>query len=578
MKAQTKQQEKKVDIRPYTRQFYRGNQGYILVGFLDTITTTAGSLMISWLMQQIVDLVAGEAMVSNLGLLVAGAVICTLIVAAGSLLAYWSRPRFISRGIAQYREYVFEELTKKNISAFSKENSSLYISALSNDVNTIENGYLANMLPLVENVLCFVGALAMMFWYSSLLTVIAIGLSLLPILASILTGDRMAQAEKKVSDVNETYMSTLKDSLTGFSVIKSFQAEERIAGIFGECVDHLAQAQCRKRKLSILLQLFGSMAGIFAQFGVFLIGAYLALTGKGVTAGMVIVFVQLMNYVLSPIANVPQYLAERKAARELIRKVAAILPENVRQGGEEVHTQLGQAIEVENLSFAYEAGKPVLQRIDTRFEAGKSYALVGASGSGKSTLLNLLMASHTDYEGAIYYDDTELRRISSESLYEMVSVVQQNVFIFNASIRDNITMFASFPKEEVDRAIRLSGLSELIAERGENYLCGENGSGLSGGEKQRISIARTLLKKSQVLLVDEATAALDAQTAFQVSDAILDLQGLTRIVVTHDLDAALLKRYDTILTLKNGQITESGSFEELMEKKGYFYSLYTVSQ
>lgn len=156
-------------------------------------------------------------------------------------------------------------------------------------------------------------------------------------------------------------------------------------------------------------------------------------------------------------------------------------------------------------------------------------ALVGASGSGKSTLLNLMMAAQSEYQGTITYDDTNLREIRSEALYEMVSVIQQNVFVFNASIRDNITMFSEFPCEEVDRAIALSGLSQLIAERGEAYLCGENGSGLSGGEKQRISIARSLLKKSQVLLVDEATAALDAQTAYQVFQAILQLQGITRI-------------------------------------------------
>ena len=167
--------------------------------------------------------------------------------------------------------------------------------------------------------------------------------------------------------------------------------------------------------------------------------------------------------------------------------------------------------EINNVSFGYEPEKLVLQDVNFRFDAGKSYAVVGASGSGKSTLLNLLMASHSGYTGSIRYDDTPLQQISSESLYEMVSCVQQNVFIFNASIRDNITMFSQFPKEEVDRAIELSGLSALVAQRGEDYLCGENGSGLSGGEKQRISIARSLLKQAKVLLVDEATAALDAQ-------------------------------------------------------------------
>ena len=121
-------------------------------------------------------------------------------------------------------------------------------------------------------------------------------------------------------------------------------------------------------------------------------------------------------------------------------------------------------------------------------------------------------------------------------------------------------------------------MRRLRVERGEDYLCGENGSGLSGGEKQRISIARSLLKHASVLLADEATAALDAQTAHQVTDVILSLTGVTRIVVTHTLEQAALRRYDGILVLKNGRIAESGTFDALMARKGYFYALYTVSQ
>ena len=188
------------------------------------------------------------------------------------------------------------------------------------------------------------------------------------------------------------------------------------------------------------------------------------------------------------------------------------------------------------------------------------------------------MASYGGFKGDILYDGVAVGDISSESLYGLVSVVEQNVFIFNASIRDNITMFSDFTEAEVDRAIELSGLAPLIAQKGEDYLCGENGSGLSGGEKQRVSIARSLLRKTSVFFADEATAALDKATAYQVSDAILNLSGVTRITVTHALDEGLLGRYDCIMTMKAGQIVESGSFSELMDKKGYFYSLYTVSQ
>ena len=569
---------KKPLLHPYLQQFYKGNGWRFALAMAVTLVMTASTMMVSWLIQVIIDMATGADVGFSFTQVVLLTVTGILLEAFSFFLAYHAEPRFIAKGIGQYKEYVFERLCQKGIGAFSRENSSLYISALSNDANTLETNYLANVFVIVQNAAVCIGALVLMFCYSPLLTVLSIVLSLLPLTASICTGSLVAKAEKTVSNKNETYMSTLKDSLLGFAVIKSFRAEVQMCRIFSQAVQEVTEAKTFRKKMSILVQGLSSCSGTVLQFGIFLIGAYLALSGHGLSAGSVLVFVQLLNFVISPIGAIPQAMAEIKASKALMEKVAEALESNIREEGQSCKQELSTGITLEDLSFGYEPEKPVLHHVDFTFESGKSYALVGSSGSGKSTLLNLLMASQDQYAGAIRYDDTELRHIRSESLYELVSVVQQNVFIFNASIRDNITMFSPFPKEEVDRAMELSGLSKLIAERGEDYLCGENGSGLSGGEKQRISIARSLLKKSQVLLVDEATAALDPQTAFQVSNAILDLKDLTRIVVTHALDEALLKRYDCVLTLKNGTITESGSFEELMSRKGYFYSLFTVSQ
>lgn len=560
------------------RQFYRRNGWRFVLAVAQTVLLTAANLMISWLIQQIIDLTTG----ADTGFTLSQILVLTVAALGLEILAfafaYHAKPKLIARGIGQYQEYVFSQLCKKGISAFSGENTALYISALSNDSTAIETNYLANIFVILDSAVLCAGALALMFYYSPLLTVISVGLSLMPLLASLLTGNLVAKAEKQVSDRNEAYMTTLKDSLVGFSVIKSFRAESQMRRLFAEKVREVSDAKCLRRKMSILVQMLSVSAGSIVQFGVFLIGAYLSLSGAGLSAGTVLVFVQLLNFVIQPVGSIPQALAECKAARALMEKAADALAENVRQEGTAVKTQLCSGITLRDLSFAYEQEKPILSGLNVTFEAGKSYAVVGASGSGKSTLLNLLMASDPSYTGSICFDGTELRQLSGEALYGMVSVIQQNVFIFNASIRDNITMFSDFPREAVERAIEMSGLSALIEARGEDYLCGENGSGLSGGEKQRISIARSLLKQSQVLLADEATAALDARTAYQVSSAILDLSGLTRIVVTHALDEALLKRYDCILTLKNGSITEAGTFDRLMENKGYFYSLYTVAQ
>jgi len=570
--------KQKIDIRQYTKQFYRGNGLNFSLTLLVTLLATAESLVVSWLLQPLVDMIGGKETGFTLLQLTIITIVLIVESAASCMIAYYAQPRFITRGISQYKEYCFSELTKKNISAFSGENSSTYISALTNDIGTIEKGYLSNTFTIIGSLLTFAGAMVLMIWYSPMLTLIAIGLSLLPLIASILTGNMIAKEEKNVSDRNEVYTSTLRDSLGGFSVIKSFKAEMQVIRIFKENVKELVQAQCKKQRVQILVRMFSNVAGLTAQIGVFIFGAYLALSGKGITAGTAMIFVQLMNYVLSPIGTIPTCIAERKAAKALIEKIAGALNTNVREENETERKELERGITVNDLSFGYEPKRQVLKNINCIFELGKKYAVVGASGSGKSTLLNLLMASYHDYDGTILYDDRELRNISSSNLYEIESIIQQNVFVFNATIRDNITMFRDFPNEQINNAIKLSGLSALIEEKGADYLCGENGSGLSGGEKQRISIARSLLRKSQVLLVDEATASLDVETAYQVSSAILDLDGITAIVVTHSLDESLLKKYDRILTLKNGSIIESGTFDELVEQKGYFYSLFTVSQ
>lgn len=279
---------------------------------------------------------------------------------------------------------------------------------------------------------------------------------------------------------------------------------------------------------------------------------------------------------MPPISGLPT--GKTKTTCSDIEKLAEALEKDPAPKGGENLSVLEREIRLEGVSFSYDWQKQVLHSLSARFEAGKAYALVGGSGSGKSTLLNLLMGAGAAYEGKILMDGREVRDLSPESLYGLMSVIQQNVFVFNASVRDNVTMFRSFPQEELEQAMGHAHLTELLQERGENYLCGENGKNLSGGEKQRISIARSLLKRSSVLLADEATAALDAQTAHQVTSDLLDLTGVTRIIVTHGLEESLLRRYDGILVLKDGRIAETGTFDELMEKKGYFYALFTVAQ
>ena len=559
-------------------QFFYKNIPIFCLAVFAALAAGSLNLILSWIIQQLMDTAAGKSGALSFRTLLLISAGFVLLCAGLSLLNYASQPRFLERAMRQYKDFAFKKLIGKSISSFRDESAAGYLSALTNDAASIETNYLAQMLAMITKAVTFIGALLLMCRYSMLMTAIAAGLTVLPLIASLLTGNRLQAVESRVSERNGEFTAALSDCLAGFTVVKNFKAEREIFRLFAQSNKALEHEKFTGRRIKTLVGMIGAVTGIFAQLGVFIAGVYLSMKGGSMTPGAVVLFVNLMNFIISPIAELPGLLACRKAALGLVDKLAAALERSSSREGSETLNMLEPGIRLENVSFAYEPGKTVLHGINAEFEAGKAYALVGGSGSGKSTLLNLLMAAETNYSGHILADGIELSDISTESLYGTMAAIQQNVFVFNASIKDNVSMFRDFPKTEMDEAIARAHLGALIRERGEDYLCGENGSGLSGGEKQRISIARSLLKKSSVLLADEVTAALDAQTAHRVSSDILDLQGITRIVVTHTLEESLLRRYDKIFVLRGGRIEEAGSFADLMANKGYFYALFTVAQ
>lgn len=349
---------------------------------------------------------------------------------------------------------------------------------------------------------------------------------------------------------------------------------------------------------------FAAISGYITQFAILLLCAVVAYRSKSISVGTVLAFSRLINYIIDPVTELPGMLSKARTAYALSEQFWEKIGKGEQEEQQEQQQKSGEIVKdgyhqhtdtdshekalpipslqgdicFSRLSFSYTPEKQVLKDFTLRVKEGEKLILLGASGSGKSSILKLLMGIERSQGGEISIGNRQLSTLPEESLFRSISYIQQEVFIFDGSIYENITLFQKYSEEEMELAIEKSGLKNLISEKGLDYPCGENGAALSGGERQRINIARSLLRKTPILLADEITAALDKENSYLVLDSLLSLENITEILVLHDLDSRILSRVDRICVLKEGEIVEEGIFSELMEKKGYFYSLFMMEQ
>ena len=558
------------------KQIYKGNVlNFIFLTFA-SLFETAAMIILSLMLERLLAIAATD----NLQDLYHQGVIF-IILGVSFIIVYllymYIKPRFRKKAMMQYKNNIYNSLLKKNITDFNKHETSIYISSLTNDVNYIEENYIFSIFDLITQITLFITTIVVMIIYSPILSLAAIGLGLLPLIVALLVGGKLMTYEEKISNENASFMHFIKDNLIGFSTIKVFKAEKKMKELFNQNNNSLENQKAKKVKTTVLMEFLQTLTSIIAQYGVFFVGAYLCIKEKSLTPSVILLFVQLMNYVMSPLAQIPSLISKRNACLPLFKKIENIVNEKEEDNTNKEQASFNNNITISDLRFSYD-DKVILNGINYTFNKNKSYAIVGTSGSGKTTLVNLLLGRNNSYQGSINYDNKELNEISIDSIYEISSFVEQDVFIFDDTIINNITMYSKVEDALLNNAINQSGLKQLIDEKGIDYKCGENGNNLSGGEKQRISIARALIKKAQILLMDEATSALDNETSYEITNNVLDLENTTKIMITHRLEENILKRFDEIIVLKNGVIIENGNFETLINNNGLFKSLYELSK
>ncbi len=558
-------------------QLMKNNKKNFTVTVATVFADSLANIGIAFIMKYIADAMQAKDY-SLLMKAVAIAVVVAGVALSFSIVQKTYRNRYLKHGLSQFKRFIFEKILEKSIGDYADTSSAKFISAFSNDLAQIEGNYLAANIQFFYQTSLLVGGVIAMAVISPQMMAAVMAATVVPTAVSLLYGRKMTAVEKKTSFKNEGFVDQMKDLLNGFIVIKSFRAEKEVMGLFNDNNSQLEEAKRTRRETHDKVGIISTATQMLVTIVLLCFGTYLVFKER-MTIGSVLAFYQLQNYTLGPLTRLVPLYVNRKAAVALIYKLAdAVEKKNDNGLIPLVSDSLEKSISLRDISFAYDENKDVLKNVSVEFVKNKSYAIVGGSGSGKSTLLGLLLGYFPEYEGEVMFDSNELGEISLDSLYDIVSVVQQNVFLFDSSLKNNITMFKDFDDEKYDSAVELAGLTALVREKGDSYDCGEAGRNLSGGEKQRVSIARCLIRETPVLLMDEATASLDNATAYSVTSSILDLQGLTKIIVTHKLEESIMKKFDSIIAMNNGTVAETGNFEELMSRKGYFYSLFNVSQ
>ena len=561
------------------KKLYKYIFKYRLLFFTRVVTISLASLAVigfDFIMGFIVDIFSSGNSEKFLPIIIASIALIFILFLTEYIDGY-VMSSYMKNTVNYMRTDIFNKLLNKDIKDFALDNSGKYISVLYNDIKIIEDNLLNNIFLVISSCISFVISLVFLF---SISPMIVIFIALFGTLGFIIPNElskKLIIKKNEYSSNMEEITSITKDLFTGFEVIKGFNIGNKVKNIFE---NHSNKVEYTKKEGSILeaiIKGFSISFSVTIYLGVLILGGYLMYKGE-ISVGTTIIIIQLSTHIVGPVKVSISLINQIKSVSLIADKIDDMINiSNENLESKSLHV-FENSIKVNNLNFSYTDDRKTLNNINLEFDKNKKYAIVGESGSGKSTLIKLLMRYYKNYDGDIFVDDKNIQHIYSDDLYKNISMIQQNVFMFDDTIKENIKLFSHYSDEEVLNVCKKSGLTNLINSlpNGINSLVGENGNKLSGGEKQRIAIARSLINKTKILILDESTSALDNETAYNLENSLLEIEELTLIVVTHKLIKSILNKYDEIIVMKEGMVIEKGTFDELIKQQNYFYNLYSL--
>ncbi len=474
------------------------------------------------------------------------------------------------------RTLLFEKIQMLSMASVQKKSTGDLMGRINNDVSVVQN-FITNLLPTYfAQLMSFVLGLILILSMSPTMSLFVF--VPIPFVVLAIYGFRhmMRRLNVKAWTKGQATNRTLQDVLSGIRVVKAYGKEEAAIDEFCSCTN--AQAHQNEHNAKVFDTVF-PLLGFALRFGSYLIMWYgnVQLFNQRMSVGELNQFNTYAAIIYNPLMQITLIPRNISAFATSFGKIMEILEEEpeVADAGKPEHFRFKGDVNVKHVTFGYESANPVLKDVSVEVKAGEMIGIVGHSGCGKSTLVNLIMRMYDPAEGSIEIDGVNIKDIGQQSLRSQMGVVLQETHLFSGSIRDNIKYAMPYATDaEVIRAARAANAHDFIMRLPEAYntIVGEKGYSLSGGERQRIAIARALIHNPPILILDEATAALDTETEKLIQDAIDKLtDNRTTFAIAHRLST--LRGADKILVIDHGRIAEFGTHLELLQKRGVYYKL-----
>ena len=480
------------------------------------------------------------------------------------------------------QEQMFERLQRLSHRFHGRAKVGDLMSRLSQDLDAIRNAMTAVLVQGVFLTIQAVFAAGAALFLDPLLGVLTLVVVPLFALSYVLLLSRVQQASKDAQARFGEVMTASQENLSAQPVIKAFGLEEQAVESYRARLLAVFRAILRVVTLGAVFNASVGMAITIGQLLVLGVGGYLVIE-ESITLGTLVAFVGLLPSFFQPItalATVGQTVQKASGAMERVREVLDEPIEIEERPGATALEPLAGEIRFERVSFGYEPGRPVLHELDLAIPAGSHVAIVGPSGSGKSTIVNLLLRFWDPDEGRVLFDGSDLRDATLASVRGQMALVFQDTFVFDTTVRENIGIGRTGASDaDIAAAARAARLDDWVASlpAGFDTVLGERGVRMSGGQRQRLALARALLRDPSILVLDEATSALDPQTEREILDTLLTLtRGRTTVSITHRLSLAATA--DRVLVLDGGRLVEQGSHAELARAGGLYQQLWDEQQ